>query len=318
MIHLVSPFQLCPCGVVHRAAPPRAAKLRPYRDFYVSTSAKNSILNQLASISPYGGVHSAYSTTGVYEPGSTIGTGATFSESGTDVTVTVASALAVGEQVTISGASVSGYNGTWTVTSVQGTFPNYTSFHYTNTSSGLGAGTGGTVVLYAGSPSYARSALTWASASGGSVALATTLPSWNVQTGFIAAWVSLWTAVSSGTLNALVPVGGGTLRPCSVESSTDESNADIYTLAHGYAQDTRVVFWATLPGGLAVGTIYWVIATGLTANSFRVSTTQGGSAVTLSGSQPFNFFVQSCTPQVFASPSLYALDSLSIDAAVVV
>jgi hypothetical protein len=56
--------------------------------------------------------------------------------------------------------------------------------------------------------------------------------------------------------------------------------------AHGLAANDRVVFTSefggTLPTGLTAGTLYHVIAGGLTTDSFAVSTTQGGSAVAIS------------------------------------
>ncbi|MGC2305543.1 MAG: choice-of-anchor D domain-containing protein [Candidatus Binatus sp.] len=64
------------------------------------------------------------------------------SESGTTVTVTSAAnptGLIVGNNVTISGASVTGYNGIFAVTAI----PSGTTFQYTAASSGLAAGTGG-------------------------------------------------------------------------------------------------------------------------------------------------------------------------------
>ena len=57
--------------------------------------------------------------------------------------------------------------------------------------------------------------------------------------------------------------------------------------AHGLAAG-NVVYFSTsgaLPTGLTAGTAYYVIATGLTANAFEVSTTAGGAAVNTSGSQ---------------------------------
>lgn len=62
----------------------------------------------------------------------------------------------------------------------------------------------------------------------------------------------------------------------------------VFTLAsHGFQIGTPVYFSTTgaLPTGLAAGTTYYVIAAGLTANAFEVSTTLGGSAVNTSGSQ---------------------------------
>lgn len=58
------------------------------------------------------------------------------------------------------------------------------------------------------------------------------------------------------------------------------------SVAHGLAAGDEITFRTTgaLPTGLA-GTAYYVIATGLTADTFQVSTTPGGSAVNTSGSQ---------------------------------
>ena len=67
----------------------------------------------------------------------------TATESGTTVTVTSAAnpiGIAIGDSVTITGSSVSTYDGTWTVTSV----PSPTTFQYTGGSSGWSASTGGT------------------------------------------------------------------------------------------------------------------------------------------------------------------------------
>ena len=62
----------------------------------------------------------------------------------------------------------------------------------------------------------------------------------------------------------------------------------VFTLtAHGLAAN-NVVYFSTsgaLPTGLTEGTAYYVISTGLTANAFEVSTTEGGAAVNTSGSQ---------------------------------
>lgn len=52
--------------------------------------------------------------------------------------------------------------------------------------------------------------------------------------------------------------------------------------AHGFIAGTRVKFPSLTGGaGLAVGTLYYVISTGLTATDFKVSATEGGAAVDL-------------------------------------
>ena len=57
--------------------------------------------------------------------------------------------------------------------------------------------------------------------------------------------------------------------------------------AHGLTAGDKVTFATTsaLPTGLTAGTTYFVISSGLAANAFQVSTTDGGSAVNTSGSQ---------------------------------
>lgn len=63
----------------------------------------------------------------------------------------------------------------------------------------------------------------------------------------------------------------------------DLTNNDIESPTHGLVADDRVTFLPveglSLPTGLSQGTLYWVIATGLADDTFRVSTSQGGGAV---------------------------------------
>jgi len=56
---------------------------------------------------------------------------------------------------------------------------------------------------------------------------------------------------------------------------------------HGFIAESQVFFETTgaLPTGLLVDTGYWVIATGLTANAFQLSLTQGGAAINTTGTQ---------------------------------
>lgn len=56
---------------------------------------------------------------------------------------------------------------------------------------------------------------------------------------------------------------------------------------HGLLADAAVVFSTTgaLPTGLVAGTTYYVKSTGLTANSFQLSATKGGTSIVTSGTQ---------------------------------
>lgn len=179
--------------------------------------------------------------------------------------------------------------------------------------------TTGTNELTGGSPAYARKSLTWNASSGGSKALAATLPTWDVPAGSTVAWIGFWTLTSGGTFRGMLPAGAGALQPCMAEITADLTANTMFAKAHGFAADTRVVFWgANIPTGLTVGTIYFVIATGLTADVFEVATTSGGAAVDITGTAPLGFFVQKCIPEVFAGQGTYPLSSLSFDASVVV
>lgn len=74
-------------------------------------------------------------------------------------------------------------------------------------------------------------------------------------------------------------------RPVAVTSITNASPAVVNYTAHPFVAGDKVVFstTATLPTGLTVGTVYYVIAAGLTANAFEVSATSGGAAINTSG-----------------------------------
>ena len=58
-------------------------------------------------------------------------------------------------------------------------------------------------------------------------------------------------------------------------------------VAHGFVagQPVRLTTTGALPTGLSSNSVYYVIATGLTADAFQVSTTQGGSGVVTTGTQ---------------------------------
>ena len=90
-------------------------------------------------------------------------------------------------------------------------------------------------------------------------------------------WTGLyWTNTGAGAPSANAPVTISVASP-----------AVINWTAHGLSAGAAVVFSTSgsLPTGLTAGTPYYVLAAGLTANSFEVSTAAGGSPVVTSGSQ---------------------------------
>jgi hypothetical protein len=62
---------------------------------------------------------------------------------------------------------------------------------------------------------------------------------------------------------------------------------------HGLIADDKVVFTGgtEIPCGLALNTVYYVIATGLTATEFKVSSTSGGSSIAVTGTATGTFYV---------------------------
>jgi len=77
------------------------------------------------------------------------------------------------------------------------------------------------------------------------------------------------------------------LCPSATFTVTIASPAVFTSTAHSLVAGDKIRLTTTgsLPTGLAIGTDYYVISAGLSANDFRVSTTRGGSAVNTSGSQ---------------------------------
>lgn len=134
--------------------------------------------------------------------------------------------------------------------------------------------------------SYARQAITWAAMSGGTTSNsgALTLP---IPAGVTPMVVCLYDASTAG--NRLGDFGYGSAGQLakglgavvSIASDSIQSNG------HGLATDDRVFFSAvngeSLPAGLSATTLYFVRATGLTADVFTVATTSGGAAVDITG-----------------------------------
>jgi len=78
-----------------------------------------------------------------------------------------------------------------------------------------------------------------------------------------------------------------------VVSSIDVATATFTVDCHGLTAGTKVVFTGgtTVPCGLVLNQIYYVISTGLATSTFKVSTTSGGSAIALTGSSSGTFYV---------------------------
>jgi hypothetical protein len=129
--------------------------------------------------------------------------------------------------------------------------------------------------------SYARQSVTLTAASGGASDNSSAVSFTNMPAVTVVAF-GLWDASSAGNLLAwgwLQPSGG--YQRLFVVESADLTTDEITSPSHGLAANDRVVFESllgqSLPTGLSTGTVYYVISP--TTDTFKVSTTQGGSAV---------------------------------------
>lgn len=121
-----------------------------------------------------------------------------------------------------------------------------------------------------GSPAYARQAVTFGAAAGGTRALSAAV-TFNVPATTVR-WFGFWV---SGTYVGYAPNGGTQLL-----FQIDVTNNMVRSTAHGQSNGTKVVFFnSTVPGGLTEGSVYFIV--NATTDTFQVSATSGGSPVTL-------------------------------------
>jgi hypothetical protein len=159
-----------------------------------------------------------------------------------------------------------------------------------------------------GSPAYARKVITHtATAAARALSPATGLPAtFDVPAGTTVRAIGICSALTAGTLIAWSPAGASNRRAFGVDAA-GVTNNDLSSPAHGLVAGDAVLVWPTigavLPTGLAEDTTYFVIATGLTTDTFRVSATLGGSAVDITAIGDGD--VQKFVPEVFAGQGTY-------------
>ena len=162
--------------------------------------------------------------------------------------------------------------------------------------------------------SYARQAVTWAAASSGATTNsgALTIP---IPAGSTPVAIAYYDALSAGDLLGVFPYGSSGQV---VKGVATVSTADLFTsVGHGLTTDDRV-FFATIAGesiptGISTTTLYYVLASGLTADAFKVSTTSGGTALDVTAAGECAFF--KTVPNAFASAGnlTVAVGAASID-----
>jgi hypothetical protein len=162
-----------------------------------------------------------------------------------------------------------------------------------------------------GSPAYARKSFTWSAASAGAKSMSAA-QTFDVPATTVRA-VSTYDASTAGTQKAWSPAGASARRAFSVDAA-GVTNNDFTSAAHGLVAGNSVLVWATigaaLPTGVAEDTEYFVIATGLTTDSFRLATTLGGSAIDITAIGDGD--VQKFTPEVFAAQGTYQVSTFTV------
>jgi len=154
-----------------------------------------------------------------------------------------------------------------------------------------------------GSPAYARLAATFSAAASGQKVNTSTF-TFDVPAGTYG-FVGLFntsTGNVSGNYLGYAPING-TVKGFGEVDATGVTNDTITSSAHGLTTDDRVqvfnVFAESIPTGLTEGTLYFVLASGLTADVFKVATTSGGAAINITAQG--ELFFQKVIPEVFAS-----------------
>jgi hypothetical protein len=166
--------------------------------------------------------------------------------------------------------------------------------------------------LTGGSPAYARKPFTFSAAAGRAKAMSAA-QTFDVPAGTTVRAVGNYDALTAGTQKTWSPAGASARRAFSVDSAGVTAN-DIFSPAHGLVAGNSVLVWATigaaLPTGLAEDTEYFVIATGLTTDAFRLATTLGGSAIDITAIGDGD--VQKFTPEVFAGQGTYQVTTYTV------
>jgi hypothetical protein len=158
-----------------------------------------------------------------------------------------------------------------------------------NAGSGIALATDPYVSLHTGDPgetganevtggSYARQQVAFGAAASGTLSNSAQVDFASMPATTVFAW-GVWDAVSAG--NCLWTGWLSTVAKLGVATAADLTGNTIQSPSHGFVNDDRVVFEqvedVTVPTGVTLGTVYYVLAT--TSDTFTFSTTLDGSAV---------------------------------------
>jgi hypothetical protein len=172
-----------------------------------------------------------------------------------------------------------------------------------------------------GTPAYARVAVAWAAPSGGTDANSGALVI-DVPPGTYSdlLYFNAGTGNSVGNYIGYAPINGS-VKGFGEVDSTGVTNDTITSSGHGLTTDDRVrvynVFAESIPTGLTEGTLYFVLASGLTTDVFKVALTSGGAAINITAQGELYF--QKVIPEVFASQGqiTVAIGAIVLDGTVI-
>lgn len=158
--------------------------------------------------------------------------------------------------------------------------------------------------LTGGSPAYARKAITWSAASGGSKASSSS-PVFDVPPGTTVAFVGLWSLASSGTFAGMGANGGSTQFAFTGAASSDILTAPGSSYTNGQTVVAFPAAGATLPAGLTVGSIYYVVsAAGAT---LKLATVANGTPIDLTADGAG--IIQGITLESYGAQGTFTLSS---------
>jgi hypothetical protein len=160
--------------------------------------------------------------------------------------------------------------------------------------------------------SYARQQADFGAAAAGTLANSANIEFSGMPAATVVAWAA-WDAVTAGNCfwtGWLSLVAGAAL-----VRSADLAGNDIQSVAHGLAADERVYFEAwedlTSPAGITLGTLYFVLAAGLTTDAFNISTTSGGAEVDVTAAGTAIW--RKVTPKVVGSGDIFRIPAGDLD-----
>jgi hypothetical protein len=143
---------------------------------------------------------------------------------------------------------------------------------------------------------YARQAVTWDTPSGGTVSNSGVI-TFDVPAGASVRFVGFWDDQATPVFYGWSLLNGSTTGFGTVDSTGDT----ITSYGHGLVNDDQVVVVPvnneSLPSGLTAGTSYYVV--NAAADTFKLSTTQGGSPVDITSTG--ELFFQKYVPESFGA-----------------